>query len=560
MLSVEMPLLQAQLKQIDKALEKGQKHLTWRSHAIDEFVRETTTLVKEAFDTLTALKNNMHGVERVLEQWATVPLMKRKSTKTYTPSEFEEEHQMQLAARYAEISEGGKEIHKLLLASNRVLKVSKGAPTWRAYVEFINDIVIDGLARTVACSLKYLNEQLDPAEILQNETVALLEVQLELEGTSITYWPELADANASSNKTASLHAMVDNWIKGFFHVCKLVKRLDRTEGDFLKEVAESEEVRMHVHNIKWHVVANEEECNLFKEPFIAYKPLWTKAEMTHPHFGTTPLAAAHPPPPSSTPSGPTMPPPHSPPHPATPLLPSPTQDVNLALNHFLADNVVPTEDEGEEGATPIPSGLVGSLATLKPEPPLVLFDRQIGLYKQQATAINMLQGSRSLGWLKVDAKPVKQALATWVTKWQFRYTSYLHDSVTGALNDLDTFMKAINEGLLADVEPDDSEALLQAMTCIRDVRLRTELVNSLFEPLRGKAALLKKYDLMLSEDYLDMLDQAPFNWDVTRKATYNARERLSPLQALQAEKIKERSEDFGLRVSDFRSGFLKEVS
>ena len=47
MLSVEMPLLQAQLKQIDKALEKGQKHLTWRSHAIDEFIRETTTLVKE---------------------------------------------------------------------------------------------------------------------------------------------------------------------------------------------------------------------------------------------------------------------------------------------------------------------------------------------------------------------------------------------------------------------------------------------------------------------------------------------------------------------------------
>ena len=29
-------------------------------------------------------------------------------------------------------------------------------------------------------------------------------------------------------------------VKGFFHVCKLVKRLDRTEGDFLKEVAENE--------------------------------------------------------------------------------------------------------------------------------------------------------------------------------------------------------------------------------------------------------------------------------------------------------------------------------
>ena len=69
-------------------------------------------------------------------------------------------------------------------------------------------------------------------------------------------------------------------------------------------------------------------------------------------------------------------------------------------------------------------------------------------------------------------------------------------------------LKVPPDWLMVEVEPDDSEALLQAMTCIRDVRLRTELVNSLFEPLRVKAALLKKYDLMLSEEYIDMLDQA----------------------------------------------------
>lgn len=94
---------------------------------------------------------------------------------------------------------------------------------------------------------------------------------------------------------------------------------------------------------------------------------------------------------------------------------------------------------------------------------------------------------------------------------------------------------------------------------IRDVRLRSDQINALFEPLRGKAALLKKYDLMLSEEDVDMLDQAPFNWDVTRKATYNARERLTPLQALQAEKIKERAEDFGLKVNEFRKEFLAQA-
>ena len=60
-------------------------------------------------------------------------------------------------------------------------QVSKGAPIWKAYVEFINDILIDGLARTVANSLKYLNDQMDPAQIAINETAPLLEVQQHVE-------------------------------------------------------------------------------------------------------------------------------------------------------------------------------------------------------------------------------------------------------------------------------------------------------------------------------------------------------------------------------------------
>ena len=49
---------------------------------------------------------------------------------------------------------------------------------------------------------------------------------------------------------------------------------------------------------------------------------------------------------------------------------------------------------------------------------------------------------------------------------------------------------------------------------------------------------------------LQLLENAPFQWEDTKKATLNAREKLNPLQALQAEKIKEEAEDWV--VSDFR--------
>lgn len=57
------------------------------------------------------------------------------------------------------ISDGGKEITKLLSSSNRTLKVSKGAPAWKAYVDYIGDIVIDGLVECIIASVCRLTSQ-----------------------------------------------------------------------------------------------------------------------------------------------------------------------------------------------------------------------------------------------------------------------------------------------------------------------------------------------------------------------------------------------------------------
>ena len=45
-----------------------------------------------------------------------------------------------------------------------MLRQSKGAPAWRAYVEFINNILIQGIALTVTNSLRFLLGMRDAAE------------------------------------------------------------------------------------------------------------------------------------------------------------------------------------------------------------------------------------------------------------------------------------------------------------------------------------------------------------------------------------------------------------
>ena len=55
----------------------------------------------------------------------------------------------------------GKEITKLLSSSNRVLKVSKGVASWKKYVEYFQDIVIEGLSTGIINTVRYLINQID---------------------------------------------------------------------------------------------------------------------------------------------------------------------------------------------------------------------------------------------------------------------------------------------------------------------------------------------------------------------------------------------------------------
>lgn len=77
----------------------------------------------------------------------------------YAPEEFKDSLKGLIQTRHADIADGGLEIAKLLSLTNKTLKVSKGAAAWKAYVEYVNDIVIDGFSSAILSSLKYLQSQ-----------------------------------------------------------------------------------------------------------------------------------------------------------------------------------------------------------------------------------------------------------------------------------------------------------------------------------------------------------------------------------------------------------------
>ena len=142
------------------------------------------------------------------------------------------------------------------------------------------------------------------------------------------------------------------------------------------------------------------------------------------------------------------------------------------------------------------------------------------------------------GWIKIDAKPIKQALATWVTKWVFLFTQYLSNKLTESMRELYAFRAAGEKTLEKDpsaagddsAESEDAaaeagaadaagdgaegdgdasqgggrrwtpeskapekksaaqekqETLYEVMGFMRDVRKRQEKTDAMFEPLVG---------------------------------------------------------------------------
>ena len=80
--------------------------------------------------------------------------MLERKAKPMAPEEFDTQHKSAVGVKLHQMSEEGKEIHKFVKDSSEALKVSKVSAIWKNYVEFVNNIVIEGFVSAIAVSLQ----------------------------------------------------------------------------------------------------------------------------------------------------------------------------------------------------------------------------------------------------------------------------------------------------------------------------------------------------------------------------------------------------------------------
>ena len=236
--AVERRMLQKRLSDIDSQLQKGLKSLTWKSIGINEFITTAMTLVKECSDILASINTNVAEMKLLLRSLKDNAMFERKDAKTNSIEDFQFAHETLVDKRHAEAMTVGEKIHKLVLASNKILKISKGHLAWKDYLGYLTDIVVNGLSDAVQATLAILINNLDGEYLTKHELTPMLEIKLELEGSLIIFTPSIDPEMDSGNE---LRNSINKWIKDYMNIAKFLARIDteQNEGDYLMEVRQS---------------------------------------------------------------------------------------------------------------------------------------------------------------------------------------------------------------------------------------------------------------------------------------------------------------------------------
>ena len=527
MLDVERSLVSQKVENTEQAFSKGLSVLTWNSYKIDDYLQELMALVKDLDKILKTVKGNVSRTQSIIANWQENPIFSRKECKTYCVEEFKEEHESLVSVRHNEIKEGAEEIKGLIASSNKALKISKGSPSWKAYVEYVSDIVSDGFVRTCLASLSHLRQHLDPQLMSQNESPPLLEISLELRTPEILWSPELGETNDASG----VRDHFNSWITSILRCGSHMARLDHNDETYEAVLSRNQRVQEEVSELQEMMDDTQQRCEDFRKAYFKYDFLWNR-------------------------------------------------DLNEVLQTFL------NEHSGSEGR----------------DIPLHAFDEQIAYYRSVQDEVSALPPYQSIRWIKIDARPIKQALSTLVTKWIFLFTQHLTSKVTLSLEELNSFIndafrvlnKDPNEAEAdfdsgGDAEGDEVEdekgdkaanaemnpngqadtksstvpsrqtkrsVLYEIMSVIRSIKQRSESIESTFKPLQETMELLQRYGVALSDKTLQRLDECPQRWEDLKQRTVDVREELASLQKEEGSRINLRSEEFASKVGDFRRNFL----
>ena len=232
-----------------------------------EYIEATRDQVRDMERRVRLAKGNVEAMVEIMLKWSEQPLYQRKEDKKGTLLNLDDRENKR-EARYGKVTEGAEKIHALLKENLEYFQADPDSPAWHRYMEYIDDIVLDGLFNCVHCSLRYWLDNTD-----KHKTAALpfMEVKLELQSPDMVFNPTL-DQDASHGYVALVEGLLDD----AFKFASLVPRIapHRGSDNYQEEVEELAELCDMKEEIMSRVNTAVEQAMEHRNSFDNYGYLW----------------------------------------------------------------------------------------------------------------------------------------------------------------------------------------------------------------------------------------------------------------------------------------------
>ncbi|XP_074871093.1 dynein axonemal heavy chain 9 [Carettochelys insculpta] len=492
-LEVEYPLVQGELQDIDARLKEAEETLNWKMEGLGEHISPVMERVHDLERRLQKAKDNVEEIQSIMGTWIS-PIFERKDGKREMLLSLEDRPE-RLEKRYALIKESGLRLHALVKENLSLFATDPASDFWKAYVDYVDEMVLDGFFSAIECSLKYLLENTDSKAGL----APLFEVQLDLMVPDLVFHPSL-DPGANEG----FCDLVEGLVNDIYRISSLVPRVAEHSvfPHYQVDMEDMGDLADMRHCLMERVQNTMSACSAYRSSFDHYSYLYgddrkefMRQFLLYGHILTAAEIEAH------TDNG-------------VPESPPTLQQFREQIDSYerIYDEVNRLE-------------------------PITIFD----------------------SWLKVDARPFKAALLNVIKRWSLMFKQHLIDHVTHSLGDLEEFIRIADQGLNQKVEKGDYKGLVEIMGHLLAVKERQSSTDEMFDPLKQTIELLKVYEQELTDDVHKQLEELPEKWSNTKKLAITVKQQVAPLQANEVTVIRKNCAAFDVEQQKFRERFHKEA-
>ncbi|XP_067164351.1 dynein axonemal heavy chain 17 [Apteryx mantelli] len=263
-LPVELPLIAGELETVDAQLEKAEQTLFWHHEGVMEYIREMRDILYNLETRIQKAKLNVENITHFMEECSASPLFERKDNKETALLDLDGKTN-HLNKRYAAIRDVGIKIQNMVMENADLFKADKSSEKWLNYIEYIDEIVLDGFFKLIHKSLQFLLSNMVP----DANVAPLFEAHMELYDDQVRHLPpmEVGEDN-------SFLELVENLLKDIYTSAKFIPRL--VEGKLkyktdLEDMADLSEMQEEVVSL---VVSVMKQASEYEASFETYSYLW----------------------------------------------------------------------------------------------------------------------------------------------------------------------------------------------------------------------------------------------------------------------------------------------